>query len=186
MCCVWVCVCTMGFWINDTLLDLYFGTARINKTYTVSHIWNIFPPDLSFEMWIITFFVFAHSYLQPILNTLESCFEMWFWMFFGPFFQQPSRSVKYLRFHCSCSSRDRLAEPEKKGKWREDETGRWEKKRWLCHLHLNRISHRHRQEESLQKQCWQLICSTVFESQKNLHLKKAEIQSRWCFAVSWM
>lgn len=35
--------------------------------------------------------------------------------------------------------------------WREDECGRQEKKRWLCHLHLNRISRRQRQEEGLQK-----------------------------------
>lgn len=69
--------------------------------------------------------------------------------YFWAFFQQPSRSVKYLRFHCSCSNRERDPRRAKKkgeGEKHEDETGIWEKKQWqLCHLHLNRISYRHGQ-----------------------------------------
>lgn len=73
---------------------------------------------------------------------------MWLWMFSGPFSAGVMvRQISSISLQLQQQRETRRARKKRgDGEKQEDESRRWEK-RWLCRLHLNRISHRHKRSE---------------------------------------
>lgn len=114
--------------------------------------------------------------------------------FFFPFFlgggiHQPSWSVKFLWFHCSCSSRDRLAEKERI-MWVGGRGWDWKTRgQWICHLDLNRIFHTKAQGASPGTAVTTNPCHRLLELLEPPSWKSALLmlpsQLNWACFASW-
>lgn len=171
---VCLCVCTMGLWINDTVLDLYFEAACINKTFTVNHIfgylssWPFFWDADYHPLCVCTLISAADSEYFGVV--LWNVIFFFFWMFFGgPFFFRhgPSNIFDFTAVAAAeTDSQSQKKKKKKKGNRERMRLGDGRRSQWLCHLHLNRISHRHRQEGSPQKRCWRLIYDSLWQPEE--------------------
>lgn len=108
-----------------------------------------------------------------------------FGLFWGPFSLQPSRSVRYLRFHCSRSSRDGLTEKARitgdGARMRLGDVG--EKSSGSVYLDLNRIPQTKAVGGSSATVVTTNPCHILTELEEPTW---AEIQPCRCSAVSWM